>query len=143
MDLLPDLWRQEYWLPSGVTWRDVEQLADSDRPRPHDLLIALPLALGFVALRYVFERYTTLISLFCKYLEDGLGFLFYFFIMAVNHICFASIAFTTCNAFLIELYFLNQMIYQLEKKQWLYTLQKCSGLYYACITIGRDNLNGF
>ncbi|XP_077955186.1 ceramide synthase 2 isoform X2 [Gasterosteus aculeatus] len=57
MDLLPDLWRQEYWLPPGVTWRDVEQLADSDRPRPHDLLIALPLALGFVALRYVFESF--------------------------------------------------------------------------------------
>ncbi|XP_075953516.1 ceramide synthase 2-like [Anarhichas minor] len=57
MDLLPDVWRQDYWLPPGVTWRDVEQLADSDRPRPHDLLIALPLALGFVALRYVFERF--------------------------------------------------------------------------------------
>ena len=56
MDLLPDFWRQDYWLPPGVTWRDVEQLADSDRPRPRDLLIALPLALGFVALRCVFER---------------------------------------------------------------------------------------
>lgn len=35
----------------------MEQLADSDRPRPQDLLIALPLALGFVALRYMFERF--------------------------------------------------------------------------------------
>lgn len=59
MDLLPDVWRQEYWLPPGVTWRDVEQLADPDRPRPLDLLAALPLALGFVALRYVFERCNT------------------------------------------------------------------------------------
>ncbi|XP_072219110.1 ceramide synthase 2-like isoform X1 [Leuresthes tenuis] len=57
MDLLPDLWRQDYWLPPGVTWRDMEQLADSDRPRPQDLLIALPLALGFIAVRYVFERF--------------------------------------------------------------------------------------
>ncbi|XP_069014113.1 ceramide synthase 2-like [Embiotoca jacksoni] len=57
MDLLPDLWRQDYWLPPGVTWRDMEQLADSDRPRPRDLLVALPLALGFVALRYMFERF--------------------------------------------------------------------------------------
>uniref|UniRef100_A0A3Q1GUE3 Ceramide synthase 2-like n=1 Tax=Acanthochromis polyacanthus TaxID=80966 RepID=A0A3Q1GUE3_9TELE len=57
MDLLPDLWRQDYWLPPGVTWTDMEQLADSDRPRPQDLLVALPLALGFVALRYVFERF--------------------------------------------------------------------------------------
>ncbi|KAK2895447.1 ceramide synthase 2-like isoform X1 [Channa argus] len=57
MDLLPDIWRQDYWLPPGVTWRDMEQLADADRPQPLDLLIALPLALGFVALRYVFERF--------------------------------------------------------------------------------------
>lgn len=56
MDLLPDVWRQDYWLPPGVTWRDMEQLADSDRPLPQDLVIALPLALGFVVLRYVFER---------------------------------------------------------------------------------------
>ncbi|XP_073348210.1 ceramide synthase 2-like [Pagrus major] len=57
MDLLPDVWRQDYWLPPGVTWRDMEQLADSDRPLPQDLLIALPLALGFVALRCAFERF--------------------------------------------------------------------------------------
>uniref|UniRef100_A0A3B3X651 TLC domain-containing protein n=1 Tax=Poecilia mexicana TaxID=48701 RepID=A0A3B3X651_9TELE len=57
MDLLPDLWRQEYWLPPGVTWRDLEQLPDSERPHPKDLLIALPLALGFVAVRCVFERF--------------------------------------------------------------------------------------
>ncbi|KAG7524335.1 hypothetical protein JOB18_010580 [Solea senegalensis] len=57
MDLLPDIWRQEYWLPPGVTWKDMEQLEDSDRPRPLDLLITLPLALCFVGLRYVFERF--------------------------------------------------------------------------------------
>ncbi|XP_034469794.1 ceramide synthase 2-like [Hippoglossus hippoglossus] len=57
MDLLPDLWRQEYWLPPGVTWEDMEQLADCDRPRPLDILLGLPLALGFVALRYPFERF--------------------------------------------------------------------------------------
>ncbi len=56
MDLLSDVWRQDFWLPPGVTWRDMEQLADSDRPLPRDLVIAFPLALGFVALRYVFER---------------------------------------------------------------------------------------
>ncbi|XP_015236364.1 PREDICTED: ceramide synthase 2-like [Cyprinodon variegatus] len=57
MDLLPDLWRQEYWLPPGVTWKDLEQLPASERPDPKDLLIALPLALGFVAVRCVFERF--------------------------------------------------------------------------------------
>ncbi|XP_028282940.1 ceramide synthase 2-like [Parambassis ranga] len=57
MNLLPDVWRQDYWLPPGVTWRDMEQLVDSERPQPLDLLIAVPLALGFVALRYMFERF--------------------------------------------------------------------------------------
>uniref|UniRef100_A0A8C7YZ98 Ceramide synthase 4b n=1 Tax=Oryzias sinensis TaxID=183150 RepID=A0A8C7YZ98_9TELE len=57
MDLLPDLWKQEYWLPPGVTWKDMEQLADSNRPQPQDLLVALPLSLGFVALRHAFERF--------------------------------------------------------------------------------------
>lgn len=56
MEMLPDLWKEDYWLPPGVTWRDMEQMGDSNRPRPLDLLIALPLALGFVALRYMFER---------------------------------------------------------------------------------------
>ncbi|KAG8014063.1 Ceramide synthase 2 [Nibea albiflora] len=57
MDVLPDIWRHDYWLPPGVTWKDMEQLADSDRPLPKDLLISLPLALGFIALRYLFERF--------------------------------------------------------------------------------------
>lgn len=57
MNLLPDVWRQDYWLPPGVTWKDMERLADTDRPQPLDLLIALPLALAFVILRFVFERY--------------------------------------------------------------------------------------
>lgn len=57
MEMLPDLWKEDYWLPPGVTWRDMEQMGDSNRPRPLDLLIALPLALGFVALRYMFERF--------------------------------------------------------------------------------------
>ncbi|TWW72709.1 ceramide synthase 2-like [Takifugu flavidus] len=56
MDLLPDVWRRELWLPPGVTWEDMEKLADSDRPLPRDLLLALPLSLGFVALRFLFER---------------------------------------------------------------------------------------
>lgn len=77
MDLLPDVWRQDYWLPPGVTWRDMEQLADSDRPQPLDLLVALPLALGFVALRCVFERCITHeLSLFCEDVGDAFGILY-------------------------------------------------------------------
>lgn len=56
MDLLPDVWRRDLWLPAGVTWEDMEKLSDSDRPLPGDLLVALPLSLGFVALRFLFER---------------------------------------------------------------------------------------
>lgn len=59
MDLLPDLWSQDYWLPPGVTWTDMERLADSERPQPRDLLLTVPLALAFVTLRCVFERYST------------------------------------------------------------------------------------
>lgn len=50
------LWRQEYWLPPGITWKDIETSKDSQYPLPRDLLVTLPLALGFIALRYVFER---------------------------------------------------------------------------------------
>ncbi|XP_072297336.1 ceramide synthase 2-like [Eucyclogobius newberryi] len=57
MELVPDMWRQELWLPPGVTWDDMERLGPSWRPRPQDLLLTLPLALGFVALRYLFERF--------------------------------------------------------------------------------------
>uniref|UniRef100_A0A674C163 Ceramide synthase 4a n=1 Tax=Salmo trutta TaxID=8032 RepID=A0A674C163_SALTR len=49
------LWKEEYWLPPGVTWKDIE--IEGDRyPLPRDLFYTLPLALGFIVLRYVFER---------------------------------------------------------------------------------------
>ncbi|XP_062843664.1 ceramide synthase 2 [Trichomycterus rosablanca] len=48
------LWRQEFWLPPGITWKDLEQTEGS--PLPRDLLISLPLALGFIGLRKIFER---------------------------------------------------------------------------------------
>uniref|UniRef100_A0A3Q2XBE2 Ceramide synthase 2-like n=1 Tax=Hippocampus comes TaxID=109280 RepID=A0A3Q2XBE2_HIPCM len=52
-------WQTEerYWLPPNMTWDDMERLAPSERPLPRDLFVALPLALGFVVLRYMFERY--------------------------------------------------------------------------------------
>lgn len=55
MELINEwLWRQEYWLPPGITWKDLEQMKGS--PFPRDLLISLPLALGFISLRKAFER---------------------------------------------------------------------------------------
>uniref|UniRef100_A0A672PGG3 Ceramide synthase 2-like n=1 Tax=Sinocyclocheilus grahami TaxID=75366 RepID=A0A672PGG3_SINGR len=67
MDRLEELvnqwiWRQDFWLPPGVTWKDLaEGTVDGGRhPVPRDLLISLPLALGFIALRFVFERVVAL-----------------------------------------------------------------------------------
>uniref|UniRef100_A0A3Q3RRJ6 Ceramide synthase 4a n=1 Tax=Mastacembelus armatus TaxID=205130 RepID=A0A3Q3RRJ6_9TELE len=51
------LWQEEYWLPPGVGWRDIEMKEDEGRfPLPKDLIYTLPLAFAFIAVRYVFER---------------------------------------------------------------------------------------
>ncbi|XP_041648189.1 ceramide synthase 2-like [Cheilinus undulatus] len=51
------LWQEEFWLPPGIRWRDIEMKEDDGRfPLPRDLIYTLPLAFAFVALRYVFER---------------------------------------------------------------------------------------
>ncbi|KAJ7993119.1 hypothetical protein DPEC_G00269110 [Dallia pectoralis] len=58
MDGLLDqwLWKEDYWLPPGVTWKDIEMGEGERYPLPRDLFYTLPLALCFIALRYVFER---------------------------------------------------------------------------------------
>ncbi|XP_029939380.1 ceramide synthase 2-like isoform X2 [Salarias fasciatus] len=51
------LWQEEYWLPSGIHWQDIELTEGGGRfPLPRDLIYTLPLAFAFIALRYVFER---------------------------------------------------------------------------------------
>uniref|UniRef100_A0A3Q2XMW8 Ceramide synthase 2-like n=1 Tax=Hippocampus comes TaxID=109280 RepID=A0A3Q2XMW8_HIPCM len=55
-----------YWLPPNMTWDDMERLAPSERPLPRDLFVALPLALGFVVLRYMFERVNSCEALLWK-----------------------------------------------------------------------------
>ncbi|XP_052331758.1 skin secretory protein xP2-like [Oncorhynchus keta] len=50
------LWKEEYWLPPGFTWKDIEMEEGDRYPLPQDLLYTLLLALGFIALHYVFER---------------------------------------------------------------------------------------
>lgn len=61
------LWQEEFWLPPGIRWRDIEMKEDEGHfPLPRDLIYTLPLAFAFIALRYVFER---LIAVpFSKYL---------------------------------------------------------------------------
>ncbi|XP_076880195.1 ceramide synthase 4a isoform X2 [Brachyhypopomus gauderio] len=56
------LWQQEYWLPPGVTWKDLNEgsVEGGRHPLPRDLIITVPLALGFIALRFAFERVVAL-----------------------------------------------------------------------------------
>ncbi|CAL8348829.1 unnamed protein product, partial [Gadus morhua 'NCC'] len=55
------LWHQDYWFPPGIGWKDMEVGVEVGQggaryPMPRDLLVTLPLALCFIALRCVFER---------------------------------------------------------------------------------------
>ncbi|XP_012687169.1 ceramide synthase 2-like [Clupea harengus] len=57
MDILDQwLWRQEYWLPPGISWEDMSKVAGASCPRPRDLTLSLPIAVAFIGLRYIFER---------------------------------------------------------------------------------------
>ncbi|KAG2464588.1 CERS2 synthase, partial [Polypterus senegalus] len=51
------LWREEYWLPPGVTWRDMVGTGDTRYPLPRDLLFSLSLSLIFIGVRYIFESW--------------------------------------------------------------------------------------
>ncbi|XP_056613943.1 ceramide synthase 4a isoform X1 [Triplophysa dalaica] len=52
------IWQEDFWLPPGVTWKDIAEGTEggSRHPAPRDLIICLPLALSFIALRIGFER---------------------------------------------------------------------------------------
>lgn len=51
------LWQEEYWLPPGIRWKDIQMKEEEGHlPLPRDLIYTLPLAFTFIALRYVFER---------------------------------------------------------------------------------------
>lgn len=51
------LWQEEYWIPPGIHWQDIQMKEDEGRiPLPRDLIYTLPMTLVFIALRYVFER---------------------------------------------------------------------------------------
>ncbi|XP_062411625.1 ceramide synthase 2 [Sardina pilchardus] len=57
MDILDQwLWKQEYWLPPGISWEDMGKMPRTDRPLPRDLVLSLPIAFAFIAVRYIFER---------------------------------------------------------------------------------------
>ncbi|XP_072261317.1 ceramide synthase 4-like isoform X1 [Pyxicephalus adspersus] len=54
------LWRQEYWLPPGVTWEDMKETENIHYPRPSHLFFAIPCALILTGLRFLFERFVAL-----------------------------------------------------------------------------------
>lgn len=51
------LWREEFWIPPGNRWKDMEMKeGEGHFPLPRHLIYTLPLALIFIAIRYIFER---------------------------------------------------------------------------------------
>lgn len=57
MDILDQwLWKQEYWLPPGISWEDMRKMERDHCPLPRDLALSLPIAFAFIGLRYIFER---------------------------------------------------------------------------------------
>ncbi|XP_049644243.1 ceramide synthase 4-like [Suncus etruscus] len=53
-------WWEKLWLPSNVTWADLEDRDGQVYPHPQDLLAALPVALTLLALRFAFDRFIAL-----------------------------------------------------------------------------------
>ncbi|KAM3870710.1 ceramide synthase 2-like [Diretmus argenteus] len=51
------LWWESLWLPTGVSWSDLEDHDGRVYAKPSHVYAALPCALGLLLLRYLFERY--------------------------------------------------------------------------------------
>uniref|UniRef100_A0A5F8GPR7 Homeobox domain-containing protein n=1 Tax=Monodelphis domestica TaxID=13616 RepID=A0A5F8GPR7_MONDO len=54
--LYESFWKDEYWLPPGYTWADLEDSDGITYPHPKDLLAVIPLTFLLIVIRYVFER---------------------------------------------------------------------------------------
>lgn len=53
-------WSESFWLPQNVTWEELEHPPPGEEyPRAAHILTALPLAIGVLAVRVLFERYVT------------------------------------------------------------------------------------
>lgn len=50
------LWQDRFWLPPNNSWADLEDRDGLVYAHPQDMLVALPLALALVAMRFIFER---------------------------------------------------------------------------------------
>uniref|UniRef100_A0A4W3JX04 Ceramide synthase 4 n=1 Tax=Callorhinchus milii TaxID=7868 RepID=A0A4W3JX04_CALMI len=54
------LWREEHWLPPGVTWEDMKDSDVARYPRPRDLYASIVCGFAFLAVRQLFERLVAL-----------------------------------------------------------------------------------
>nr|XP_031292998.1 ceramide synthase 4 isoform X2 [Camelus dromedarius] len=54
------LWQDRFWLPANNSWADLEDRDGLVYPHPRDMLMALPLALVLLAVRFTFERFVGL-----------------------------------------------------------------------------------
>ena len=50
------LWQERFWLPPNNSWAVLEDRDGLVYAHPQDMLMALPLALALVAVRFTFER---------------------------------------------------------------------------------------
>ncbi|XP_072223910.1 ceramide synthase 5-like [Leuresthes tenuis] len=51
------IWSEKFWLPENVSWANVEHPPPgTEYPRPRHILYALPLAVGVLLIRQLFER---------------------------------------------------------------------------------------
>ncbi|NXY47568.1 CERS4 synthase, partial [Ceuthmochares aereus] len=50
------LWQQEFWLPPGITWEDMQESDDVKYPKPRHLLLSIPFAFVLIFIRCAFER---------------------------------------------------------------------------------------
>uniref|UniRef100_G3VFK9 Homeobox domain-containing protein n=1 Tax=Sarcophilus harrisii TaxID=9305 RepID=G3VFK9_SARHA len=55
--LYESFWKDEYWLPSGYTWADLEDSDGITYPHPKDLLAVIPTTFVLLVIRYVSERF--------------------------------------------------------------------------------------
>ncbi|KAM7143581.1 ceramide synthase 4 isoform 3-T6 [Molossus nigricans] len=54
------LWQERFWLPPNNSWTELEDRDGLVFAHPQDMLVALPLALALVAIRFTFERFVGL-----------------------------------------------------------------------------------
>ena len=51
-------WSEYFWLPSPVTWADLQRNGTAFYPDTNDMLIPIPMAAGLFVIRLLWERYT-------------------------------------------------------------------------------------